>query len=270
MNSVADENRLVVLDQGAGRMAALAARLALPLLSADQTLSTDLLISCEMGRLELRFADPKAPGPLRLDFAEPGLRRRIAAGRDQPLARAIGITQGRRKVLDATAGFGRDPFVLAALGCQVRALEREPILAALLAEALALAEETGELARNAGSMEAIEVDARDYLARIAEGSEEAPEVVYLDPMFPDRGKSAKAKKEMDYFRRLLGAGDQDPELLSLARRAATHRVVVKRTHRTAPLVDPKKTPILATVKSHLLRFDLYSPESTEPASGGSL
>ncbi len=132
MNLAPQENRLVVLDLGAGRMAALAARLDLPMLRPDQVLATDLLVCGEAGQLELRFADPKGPGPLRLDFAEPGLRRRVAAGRDQPLARAIGISQGRLRVVDATAGFGRDAFVLAALGCQVRALEREPILAALL------------------------------------------------------------------------------------------------------------------------------------------
>lgn len=260
MDFAAIDNRLVVLGSAASRQAALAARLGLPLLNPDQVLTTDLMICCEPDRLELRFADPKGPGPLRLDFAEPGIRRRVAAGRDQPLARAIGISQGRRQVLDATAGFGRDAFVLASLGCRVRALEREPILATLLGEILALAQKTGEFGARAGSLEVIEVDARDYLTSIINGGHEAPEVIYLDPMFPDSGKAAKTKKEMDYVRRLLGSGSEDPELLTLARCAATHRVVVKRTLRTPPLVDPKVTPVLATIKSHLLRFDLYGPK----------
>src|SRR3546814_2367692 len=64
------------------------------------------------------------------------MSRRVAAGKQQLLARAIGLHKYKDlSVLDATAGLGRDGFVLAALGAQVTMVERQELLAALLFDA---------------------------------------------------------------------------------------------------------------------------------------
>ena len=89
--------------------------------------------------LELREAGPDAPGPVRVEFAAGAMahRLRFGGGRGQPLARAVGIKPGFTPIIwDATAGLGRDGFVLASLGCEVTLCERSAPLAAMLADGL--------------------------------------------------------------------------------------------------------------------------------------
>src|SRR5690606_23122611 len=109
-----------------------------------------------------------APGPVFADFVEGALayRRLHGGGRGQPVARAVGLKPGiYPKVLDATAGLGRDAFVLAALGCEVVMLERSPIIAALLDDALARAALESEVAPIVARMTLIQADARQWLAQ---------------------------------------------------------------------------------------------------------
>ena len=64
-------------------------------------------------------------------------RRKFGGGRGEAVAKAVGIKKEYLPdVIDATAGLGRDAFVLAALGCHVRMLERHPVVAALLDDGL--------------------------------------------------------------------------------------------------------------------------------------
>ena len=65
------------------------------------------------------------------------------------IAKAVGIAQGvRPQVLDATAGLGKDAFVLASLGCQMTLIERQPLIAALLEDGLARARGDDEVGRS--------------------------------------------------------------------------------------------------------------------------
>ena len=54
------------------------------------------------------------------------------------------------------------------------------------------------------------------------------DVVYLDPMYPHKQKSALVKKEMRVFQHLVGADLDADELLLPALQLAKKRVVVKR------------------------------------------
>ncbi len=104
-------------------------------------------------------------------------------------------------MVDATAGLGRDAFVLAALGCQVQMLERNPVVAALLDDGLRrgyLDAEIGPWLRERLTL----LHASSLTALVA--IEPRPEVVYLDPMYPHRQKSALVKKEMRVFQSLVG------------------------------------------------------------------
>ena len=72
--------------------------------------------------LQLVELGDKAPGPVRVDFVEGAAahRRQFGGGSGQMIAKAVGVQSGiRPKVLDATAGLGRDAFVLASLGCEM-------------------------------------------------------------------------------------------------------------------------------------------------------
>ncbi|MBI2384129.1 MAG: class I SAM-dependent methyltransferase [Gammaproteobacteria bacterium] len=204
------------------------------------------------GRLELRAPHHPRYGAVYADWASPEVRRRVAGGRRQLLARAVGLHKNPApRVLDATAGLGRDGYVLAALGARVTLLERHPMVAALLRDALRRA--AGEPA--AAHIEVCEGQARDFFGR---GNWDA---IYLDPMYPDEGKAALAKKELQFLRELTG-GDPDADaLLEPALAAGPRRVVVKR---------PLKAPWLARRKPDLelkgtqARFDVYVPAPTIP------
>ena len=206
-------------------------------------------------RLALQQLGVDAPGPVYVDFVggKVGHRRRAAEGRKQPLARAVGLKHGANPwVLDATGGLGRDAFVLATLGCNVQILERSPIVAALLRNGLQRARADAATAPIVERMMLINADARAYLLTVRDT--QRPDVVYLDPMYPHRDKSALVKKEMRVLRALLGDDDDAADLLPAARPAANKRVVVKRPGRAPPLSDT--TPSMSIANENT-RFDVY-------------
>jgi len=172
------------------------------------------------------------------------------------IAKAVGIQSGiRPAILDATAGLGRDAFVLAQLGCDVVLIERHPLIAALLADGLARALSDAEVGPIVQRMHLQKGNAIDLMTA---WQGEPPQVIYLDPMFPHRDKSALVKKEMRLFRPLVGDDDDAPQLLAAALDLATHRVVVKR---------PRKAPgVAGRGPSHVLegkssRFDIYAKKA---------
>ena len=160
-------------------------------------------------------------------------------------------------VVDATAGLGADGFHLAALGHAVTLIEREPLIHALLADTLAraLAGALGPRAEAAARRVTLHlVDARVYLA-----TAERAQVVYLDPMFPERGKTALPGKAMALFREQLHPREareaEEAGLLLAARRHAARRVVVKRPLRAPPLGGVAPSGALSGTT---VRFDLYA------------
>src|SRR3546814_8546154 len=92
----------------------------------DAARGFSFVLARRAGGLELQA--PHHPGfkPIRCDWTDAEMSRRVAAGKQQLLARAIGLHKYKDlSVLDATAGLGRDGFVLAALGAQVTMVERQ-------------------------------------------------------------------------------------------------------------------------------------------------
>lgn len=176
------------------------------------------------------------------------MQRRIRAGRRQLLARAVGLHRERDlAILDATAGLGRDGFTLAALGARVTLAERHPTVAALLEDARERALRDGATAEAAARTAIVHADARKLMAPPAKF-----DVIYLDPMYPERGKAALAKKELQLLRELTG-GDADADAL-LAAAHARRRIVVKRPRTAPPLAG--RAPSLALSGSQA-RFDVY-------------
>ncbi len=210
-----------------------------------------LLLTVSAGRLELRTSGRRSPGGVTADFLGDLLREvsGAGAGRRRALARAAGLAPGERPaVLDATAGLGRDAFRLASLGCRVTAVERSPIVAALLADGLRRAAADSRAAATVARMTLVAGDARDVLRRPP-----APDVVLVDPMYPPARKSAAPAKELLLLRELLGADVDAGELLAVARGVA-RRVVVKRRAHDPPL-DGRRPDLSWPGRS--TRFDVY-------------
>ncbi|WP_375056400.1 class I SAM-dependent methyltransferase [Zobellella sp. DQSA1] len=208
------------------------------------------------GRLELRKLDEPRLGAIYVDFVAGAVahRRKFGGGRGQSIARAVGLKHGHNpSVVDGTAGLGRDAFVLASLGCVVTLCERHPVVHALLADGLrraALDEEIGPW-----------VNARLRLLPFGQGLvdiTEVPDVVYLDPMFPHKKKTALVKKEMRVFHSLVGPDEDADALLPQALRLTRARVVVKRPDYAGFLNGIKPS---AQIESKNNRFDLYVKEA---------
>ncbi len=208
--------------------------------------------------LALSSMQDEFKGNIFIDFVhgKMGHRREFGGGRGQPLAKAIGMKGGANpSVVDATAGLGRDAFVLANLGAQVTMIERSPILAALLEDGLQRLAAEPELADIAQQqLNLVHANAINWLQQQAQ-TDDRPEVVYLDPMYPHRTKSALVKKEMRALRALVGDDEDAAQLLQAARHCATKRVVVKRP-KGAPLLDDSQPS--GNVQSKNTRYDIYS------------
>ncbi len=232
----------------------LAERFELQLL--DRPPASGFYLCLTTAGLELRQAGADAPGPIRADYATGamGHRLRFGGGRGQALARAAGIKPGfNPTVWDATAGLGRDAFVLASLGCQVTLCERSPVMAALLADGLARAtlhNETGSWVSQ--RLRLVYAEAASELLQLADA--DRPDVVYLDPMYPAGKDHVLVKKEMRALQQILGPDQDSDQLLDVALGCARRRVVVKRPKRADWLAGRKPS---STIESKKTRYDLY-------------
>ncbi|WP_198266224.1 class I SAM-dependent methyltransferase [sulfur-oxidizing endosymbiont of Gigantopelta aegis] len=248
---------------------------------ADQADTENFQLQLTPQRLQLLQTDKKSPGPIAIDFAtgQVAHRRLFGGGKGQTIAKAVGLNKDSNPlILDATAGMGKDAFVFASLGAQVIMMERSPISAALLSNALQRATSDTSIAEIIARMTLIYGDARE-LIHVQNNSHNSnnsdnkdfihfkpgssfftdqliaqPDVIYLDPMFPHRKKSALVKKEMLAFQQLIGNDDDSGELLTACLPLAKKRVVVKRPIK-APYLNQQKPSLSMNMKKH--RFDIY-------------
>jgi 16S rRNA (guanine1516-N2)-methyltransferase len=188
-----------------------------------------------------------------IDFAggAVGYRLRQREGRGQALPRAIGMAKGAMpSVVDATAGMGRDAFLLASLGATVTLIERNKDVHAALADAMERARNTSsELADIIARMTLMHGDSRQLLPALA------PEAVLVDPMHPPRGKTALVKKEMRVLREMVGSDPDQRELIEAALAAARQRVVLKWPLRAQPMEGLRKPSHQIVGKT--TRYDVF-------------
>ena len=200
--------------------------------------------------LVLRHTELPKQGDILVDFASGAASYRRLHGGGEAIAKACGMQKKRDiSVLDATAGLGRDGFVLANLGASVTLVERNPAVAALLFDGLRRAALVPELHWVSERMQLLHLSAAQALK-----TQPAVDVVYLDPMFPPREKSALVKKEMRAFHDVVGNDTDADALLEPALQLALKRVVVKRPGYADFLAQQKPT-MSVTGKNN--RFDVY-------------
>tara|TARA_B110001454_G_scaffold219136_1_gene250310 strand:+ start:46962 stop:47747 length:786 start_codon:yes stop_codon:yes gene_type:complete len=205
-----------------------------------ETTPFDFLLIQHDGQLELFDAEKRR---IRIDFDGDRLNysRKVIA--KDPFLRAIG--QNRKNVLDVSAGLAIDSIFLSQHGHNVTAVERNPLLYALLNHAKDHSENLKK--RNVDFKFG---DAKTFVQTLK--SKDDFDCIYFDPMFPDKAKSALPKQEMVLFRQLVGSDTDAAEILEALLKTGC-RVVVKRPAYAEP-IGFKPTNAF---ESKLLRFDIY-------------
>ncbi len=227
------------------------------LVEAEALKSEGLFLVVDGDQIAIQQGGKKAPGPVLVDFVSGASahRRKYGGGKGQSIAKAVGLSGAYKPtVLDATAGLGRDAFVLATLGCDVTLIERHPVVYLLLKSGLQCAQGEAEIADIMARMRLLQGNSIELLANWPASGADQPDIVYLDPMFPHSTASAEAKKEMKLFRSLVGADLDEDELWAQADAIARCRVVVKRPAKAPPLAG--KAPSYSLV-GKANRFDIY-------------
>lgn len=186
-------------------------------------------------------------------------RRHKGGGKNEMIAKATGLSiDSKLNILDATCGLGSDAFILASIGGHVTMIERVVEMHALVEDALMQAVEWGRLSdpkllKIINRMKLIKTDAVTHMLSIKR--ENRPDVIYLDPMFPPRKKSAKVKKEMNVLHNIVGSDSDSHEMLKVALDCARKRVVVKRPKAAKSLGYEKANYIF---KGKRNRYDVYT------------
>lgn len=189
---------------------------------------------------------------LRVDFTTQSLLFRIKRAQHQgdPILKAFGLKPHTAvTIVDATAGLGQDAFLLAAMGHQITLFEKHDAIFQLLQDGLLRAQAVPALAPIVNRMHLQAGDACEQFMLL----DPKPDYIYLDPMFPEKKKSALSKQSMEILKHIADLSEQ-PELLTLARQTALKRVVVKRP-RHAPCLNNQKPSFEQVYKS--CRFDVY-------------
>lgn len=225
--------------------------------------NSDYKLAMHAGCLSLSSSVLPKLSPLCVDFlsGKATYRREHGGGQQQTIAKAVGKKKDKpRAVLDATAGLGRDAFVLASLGCRLTLLERHQVVAALLEDGLKRAYQDTFI--GSWMQERMCLYPHASLQQLIDQGVWF-DVIYLDPMYPHRKKNALVKKEMQLLQALVGADHDSDRLLQPALACARERVVVKRPI-DAPYLDSCAPTFSMPMKNN--RFDVYLCSTLNQAS----
>jgi len=180
--------------------------------------------------------------PFRVDESSLVKRNPSRGGKVQALSglgKACGVAS-TPTVLDAFGGFGFDGLSLSLLGCEVTIFERERIVWLLLSE---FVKRTGL---------GVATHCREAMSFLRT-NERHWDVIYLDPMFPQRQKKALPNRGMQLLQNLVGANDLDlEECLQMSKHRARQRVVLKRRAKDEIIGHPSHQ-----ILGRSIRFDVY-------------
>ena len=192
----------------------------------DGSISQSSLVQAD-GKLQLQLTDGK---PFYIDFlsGKQAYRHQHTHARQEHLLRAIGWQQASPpSVIDVTAGLGRDAVLMAQFGCLVTAIEQNPIVFQLLEDGLRRLTAEHDL-----PITLLHGNAPDLLPTLSK-----PDVVYCDPMFPARKKSALVKRELQLLQEMVTEPQDNQALFDAAIASGSKRVVVKRPAHAPPFVE---------------------------------
>ncbi len=197
---------------------------------------------------------------LKIDFLGGAVAHRLhqGGGRNQALPKAVGMKKGKTPdIVDATAGLGRDAFLLASLGAKVTLIERSTHVHELLLNAMDAARSHNEqMAQIMTRMTLLHADAKTLLPALC------PEVILVDPMHPPRTNSALVKQELRQIRQIVGTDEDAPELMQVALNCARNRVVLKWPQKAPPMKDIPAPSY--KIEGKTTRYDVFLTPPTQP------
>lgn len=193
----------------------------------------DILLSMDESGLALVSDNMKLYG----DFSKSIKRIKQNNLQKEMLIHAVKIKGEKENLIaiDATAGLGEDSILLAAYGYNVELYEKNPIISELLKDAMERAEKISELKDIIGRMKVHNEDSIIAMQNL----KYKPDIILLDPMFPERTKSALIKKKFQILHKIENPCSDENEMLSSAIKANPKKLVIKR---------PLKGEYLAGVK----------------------
>lgn len=200
-------------------------------------------------------------GELSLDFLNDArYQRRGHRGKSELIAKALGSQRGVKSIFDGTLGLGEDAIFLVQLGFQVTGCERSPWIYLLLKDA----ERRARIADARFSLRVQFGAAQDFFAKMQQAlAEDRPAMIFIDPMFPEKKKTALPRKEMQIFRDVVGEDDDAATLFEYALKATREGVVVKRPLKAPSLLPTSALqsgfyPVTHSFEGKTVRYDLYS------------
>lgn len=181
-----------------------------------------------------------------------GMLHRVTNGRlsHEMLVRAVKTEGEHLKAIDATAGMGEDAFLLAAQGYEVTLYEQNPVVAALLKDAIRRAKKNQILKDIAGRMKVVEADSVESMSKLLD----PVDVIYLDPMFPARQKSSLINKKLQLIQKLEPPCSEETDLFDAALKVCPSRIIVKRPLKSECLAGREPS---YTLKGKAIRYDCY-------------
>lgn len=181
---------------------------------------------------------------VRLDWNDKKWKQRSKGGFGaDPLIKACMARPGI-SILDLTAGFGKDALLMAHAGAMVTMLERLPMMAAMLDQGLKGLKDEKVCSR----LSLHWIEAKEYLNQMME----TPDVIFFDPMHPEREKSALVKKNLQILQQIAPPNIDVVELIEYARTKCQQRLVVKWPAKQPSLIKPQFSLVGKTI-----RYDVY-------------
>ncbi|MCY4321751.1 MAG: class I SAM-dependent methyltransferase [Bdellovibrionaceae bacterium] len=164
---------------------------------------------------------------------------------NQNLVQAIGFKNQALSVLDITAGWAKEAFLMFKLGCQVTAIESNPFVFYLVQENLEY--------NNINQLKMKLDNGLNYLKSL-KNPLYYPDIIFMDPMFGS--KKSLSKKPLTILKQIVGETTNKQQIFDLALLKAKKRVVVKR-HK---LDKPLNKNILCSFKGRSVCYDVFNPK----------
>lgn len=222
----------------------LSAELSLPMIEEDDFQYDYWLLLTQHGLALKKTGDKTKPIFVNFLAKDIQYRAKKVSFKNEALVRALGVKKGDMPIIvDGTGGLGIDSFILTRLGFHIIVLERSPIIYTLLKDGIMRAQLENHIQLHYA-------DANHWLK-----TNKSPDLIYLDPMFPLKNKTALSKREMQIFHDIIDENNDTETLLETALACATRRVVVKRP-RLAPAIALAIQPSFNLIGSSC-RFDVY-------------